>query len=1260
VTRLAQIPRNWPKETVPRDLEYAATARTREGTVISARGRVADIWVDYFGGDHDVDIHVASAAPLASAMSFGLLRGDDLTADFRVTGPVIAPQIEIGVAGMALKLPAPGSAPPLELTIAPTHAVLDFSTEGGRVEPTVVRGAGGEVKLRGRFDFHPWALEFDAEVKKPLELSPYLPPRVTKLAGGSKLSGSLHAFGSARVQKLDPVDLLLGGARMRGTLSRSDQGVVEAKNLRVQRGGTTLERVNGTLDWNRREFQLVFGVHSGDFAQWLATLRAPRLASSVDGSGKIEGSFDSLDRLRGNGTFTFTGVPVVGEVATSLEYGRHTLEVTNAESHFLGGDLSGSGKIELRGTPRFIGFSAAGKGLRLDRLPHVGAFLAGRGSFELHADGPIAAPTAHLSGALTEWSIDGDPYRPAHFDVARRQDGGWDVRGQVEREQGGALFVDAGVTSARTLRGQLSLRNLPLEAVLALTGVDAFRAGGTVNAQIELNGSTRAPTGEGYLGVLGFWLGNAFLGTAGLHIEREGEGLLRVTGSLFQGKIGVDGTVETRLPLTTDVRLTLRRMELDLLFPELAEKLSARAWVSGEVHARGSLLSHIPPVVTANLEEAVVLLANEDASGRPAPIRFKTSGPLKLSWERGTLEFLQPAVVQGPAGDFELWGKGRRDALDFHARGAVTVKMLEPYLRQYFEDMTGKLTLQAHLSGTLDKRVYTGVVEFENVAIKPQGQDAIVAVPTGKVEITNEQLAVTGVRVVVVDEYSDERSTLTVAGGVKLEDLKPRSWALRIDGELAGKMLLVVMPEAFSAASGSADISVSLRGRGTVPSLDGTIEFRAKNALKFTPRGWRREFTLTSGTIKGADKLIELSGVGGWIDDEGQIVSLDGQVRLAQRGPLTLANLMDWKLEAVEMALVARDLPVRFPGELELSINLPNLRIKGAEGSRYKITGRAEIVDGRYIRRWQPVLDAIRPVRSSETSPPFYAGKPWLANAELGVFLDVRNFLVKNNLAQISLKGKLEISGSPADPRFEGQIQVEQGSFKFQGIRAQFTRTAGSLDFDREKDFPTETPILNITSESDFRDFNGQDHVVQLTLKGPIANLDWDLSTNSGLNKAQTFTLIFAGRTPEETRRVFGDEAIGARPGPAGTQVSTAEGPLQAADQVVKDLAGDFFALLIEDPIRNFTSLDVARLELGTSSVGFRGEKSFTKSLRVVGEVDRSLRGWSWDVRGEYRLTDSISMDGEVLQKRFDAATDVEADQTNLRAKFTWRKILLP
>ncbi|HLU66676.1 MAG TPA: translocation/assembly module TamB domain-containing protein, partial [Kofleriaceae bacterium] len=206
---------------------------------------------------------------------------------------------------------------------------------------------------------------------------------------------------------------------------------------------------------------------------------------------------------------------------------------------------------------------------------------------------------------------------------------------------------------------------------------------------------------------------------------------------------------------------------------------------------------------------------------------------------------------------------------------------------------------------------------------------------------------------------------------------------------------------------------------------------------------------------------------------------------------------------------------------------------------------------------------------------------------------------------------------------------------------------------------PETTPTLDIRTESDYQDISGQQHNILLTLRGPLGQLDWDLQTNTGLNKAQTFTLIFAGRTPDEARALLGDESIGN----TGTSTSTAAtgtttGSLVVADQLLKQLAGEYFSLLMEDSIRNVTTLDVARLELGTASVGFHGEKKLAPSVRAIGDLERSLNGWSVDARGQYRLNDSVSLEGGWVKKQYD--DDVEEDVDEAKVRLMWRRILLP
>jgi hypothetical protein len=335
--------------------------------------------------------------------------------------------------------------------------------------------------------------------------------------------------------------------------------------------------------------------------------------------------------------------------------------------------------------------------------------------------------------------------------------------------------------------------------------------------------------------------------------------------------------------------------------------------------------------------------------------------------------------------------------------------------------------------------------------------------------------------------------------------------------------------------------------------------------------------------------------------------------------------------------------------------------VVGGANEGLRVEGVVEIVDGRYVRKFSPILEALRPQRVTETSTPFYVGLPLLASAELDLLLENRAFFVKNNVANIEMTGQVRVTGTPMAPRFEGVIRVEQGSFKFQGVRARFERTRGTVNFSRFRHFPDETPTLDIHSESDYRDISGQNHLIQLSLRGPIGHLDWDLSTNSGLNKAQTFTLIFAGRTPDEARQALGDEPIGKTAGElsaADTVTGTIEGRLVIADQLLKQLAGEYLTLLMEDSIRNVTTLDVARVEVGAGSLSFHGEKEFLPGLRGVGDVERSLRGWSWDLRGEYRLNDTVSLEGGGQQKHFDE--QAEEDVSEGRIRVIWRKVLLP
>ena len=201
---------------------------------------------------------------------------------------------------------------------------------------------------------------------------------------------------------------------------------------------------------------------------------------------------------------------------------------------------------------------------------------------------------------------------------------------------------------------------------------------------------------------------------------------------------------------------------------------------------------------------------------------------------------------------------------------------------------------------------------------------------------------------------------------------------------------------------------------------------------------------------------------------------------------------------------------------------------------------------------------------------------------------------------------------------------------------------------------------MSIESESDYRSIDGQNHLVSLSLDGPISTLDVDLRTAAGLNKAQTAQLIVSGRMPEDVREAaLGDEAVSRRGDDFDTQsTSRSDNRFQLLDEFTKDIAGDVFSIIIEDRLRAATKLDVARLRVGTSSIGFKGEKILTRSWKFVGEIERSISGWNWDLQTEYRLSDGASVDLGYLEKYFDAEAD--QDESKFRVRGTWRRHWIP
>ena len=501
---------------------------------------------------------------------------------------------------------------------------------------------------------------------------------------------------------------------------------------------------------------------------------------------------------------------------------------------------------------------------------------------------------------------------------------------------------------------------------------------------------------------------------------------------------------------------------------------------------------------------------------------------------------------------------------------------------------------------------------------------------------------------IIADEIAVLLATDEQAGGTDA--------ARRPIGKLAGQMLLVAVPGMVSQAGGLATIDgdLILSGTGLLPQISGTLVFdqpieqagQRVRPIALIPRGVRRELAFNHGSVdietqtSGEHRTytLDINDVRGSIDGEGTMSGINGRI-----------ELHDGDLTSLRVSLDADNIPFRIPGKLDLVLSARDVQFeKGGANSNLEISGNVSIIDGAYLQNFE-LTDQIRSIGTA-TAPtrPFWEEYPTLGSADLHLGLEVRRFSVKNNIATIDLVGPLiEITNTPRDPRLSGSIRIQRGEFRITGTRAKFTRTSGSIDFAENQ--KAGDPVLTVISEApDYRDLNGQEHLITLTIGGTLSNPTWDLRTSTGYNKSQTLSLLVLGRNQESLRRSLGDQAAGA----AQTNQDPSTNPSQGvADQIVKDVAGDWVSGLLGDSLARITGLDVLRLEVGFGSIGVRVEKKLRENLLLLGDGEQTIRGSTINLRAAFKTKHNISIQGGWLSKNFNDPAEQDIDDTSVSVK---------
>jgi len=888
--------------------------------------------------------------------------------------------------------------------------------------------------------------------------------------------------------------------------------------------------------------------------------------------------------------------------------------------------------------------------------------------------------------------------------------GGACVVANATRDLGGALaamVIDVPAvrsgrsTVPRHLGGTIEIEDIPLTVIDQFVGRGVI--GGLFSATLHLQGTGDAPQADGTLWLIRSWIKSAFVGDSQLSITPIMVGKmpsLFVRGTAVAGQLLISGTIGTIAPYPVELSVTARRVEVDPLL-DLAKLLKLpvplQAWASGTLTVHTELKpldgKAAKPEAWVELTELEAIVDRRSRDGRLTPLRFAlrtrsddtyamslhvTPQTIELACRDASVKGGQKpcsAALDTPAGIVTIEGGATAGAMSLHATGSLALAKLEGLLENQLDAINGTLGLDARVAGTFDKPTYkVELVVTNEIHVRPAGVDTTLMVQKdGQILLSDGTLGFNQLVVAVQDDRVQQaaRGQLNVRGTVALDGLKPASWGVLIDGSIAGKMLVALAPESVSQASGLARIdgALTLYGHGVLPQITGTLTFDPDPADKhptpfsISPRGVRKEINLLGGsidistTLAGEHRTYALE-----INDNPITASLDGEGKIENvRGEL---ELRDGTPQSARVDLDAENIPYKIPGTLDLIVSAKDVSFElPSSTSAWIARGNVSIVSGEYKRNFE-LAEAIRPAAPTVApARPLWDEYPAIGNADLALTLDVRKFAVHNNLTPnpIELEGpRIYITGSPRDPRLSGSIRVQRGDFKIPGTRAAFTSTTGSIDF-AEND-KASNPHLDITSTANYQDLSGQQHVITLNITGTLEQPLWDLKTSTGYDKSQTLALLFLGRNPEQLRRSLGDQAAGANPQAIETSTNPSAG---FADQIVKDLAGQWVSDLLGDSLREKLNLDTLRFEVGFGSLGIAAKLKILENLSIGGEEEQTIRGTSTNVTVQLKTpfhparrwtNDRLTLEGVYLNKNY--YDPAELDISDLKGQLVYHLII--
>jgi translocation and assembly module TamB len=1076
-----------------------------------------------------LDLDIRSEAGIAR----GQITADLMAPDFRFVGPLHVERFNLA---HILKNPAQRS---------------DITGEA-RIDVTLASQPAGQPaldRLRGSFAFRgPHALAFGYEATRLAVKGSFAGPRLTLDAaaadaygGYATTHGSIVLPGSGRVvaydlqgnatridlRRLPPAlrvpklatDLSVAAYHVRGTGSAAagsatlNQSAIEGATIG---DGTTVRFETGKnlLAYGGNGRVAGLNVRRLGTALGITTLDDPRYDGVVNGTFDVSGSGSALARLDLTASGTLTDSSMLGTHVPQMTF---KTVIANAGL-----------AVDARG--------------QFDQLNP--AVVSGRKSIDGNVSGTVDGTfrIADMTAPFTASSFSAD----GHVTIAPSLIGGVqveaaDVEGRYEREVADfTRFQVKGPDVTLDASGRLALdrtTDSKLEYHVIATDISEL---GELAGQKGLAGSVALD---------GTITGNAAsmrtTGTLNGSSLAYGENRALDLNSKYSATVPELDFVNARVEATTDATfLSLGKIELTSLHAtttyaqkqlEFTTTLQER---TRSLDARGTIVFH-PDHQELHLPELAVRTQGIEWTSVPGTEAAVQYGKGQLTIKDLRLASADQTLDVG--GSILMQGEEPTGSLEVHARN-VDIAQLETLLLQN-RGLSGRLTADATLSGTLAKPIVDGKIEVRDGGFQAYKYQSLVA----DVDYLGNRITLDAALQQAADVRITAKGTIPTSLFEKAAGNHVAATAEdAVDVHLQTTSIDLAIVQGFTTqvanVAGTLQADVRVTGSGQDPHLEGYIEIRDGGFA--VPR---------AGTsYSGLDTRIDLQPDRVTIrrfeilDENGEQLAVSGQLAVHERQ----VGAVDVTLESQNFEIIDNEL-----GDVGVGTNL---KITG-ELLRPRVEGEVRIAAGRLevdkimqlfydpysIEALPEVVSAERSVENAGGAEaatrnalrqasqvgiePEAAKKEETAPPETGTLferlaLDVRvripdNLVVRGRRIRpggptraalgdinITVGGDFVIRKEPAGPlALDGVVNTVRGTYQFQGRQFEIARD-GTIRFTGEPDL---NPVIDITATRQIPDTGVE---ARVRIRGSLKQPELQLSSTPPLEESDILAMIVFNR----------------------------------------------------------------------------------------------------------------------------------------------------